>query len=60
MKYEDFIPTYDGITKIGSKSKLIKFFESLGYDNEEEFCNSLKDDPPQIYKLGRTYYVVGG
>ena len=44
------IPKYDNIRKIGSKSKLLQFFESVkdDYNNLNEW---------KIFKIDRTYYI---
>ena len=44
------IPKYDNIKKIGSKLKLLQFFESVkdDYSNLDEW---------KIFKIGRTYYI---
>ena len=44
------IPKYDNIRKIGSKSKLLQFFESVkdDYSNLNEW---------KIFKIDRTYYI---
>ena len=44
------IPKYDNIKKIGSKSKLLEFFESV----KDEYTNL---DEWKIFKIGRTYYI---